>query len=100
MRKSPWSSSKPSWPVTWAWRHRSFPPPEARFGLEEALADLRGVSARRKAKEAGWYRSYLEQARQQAKAPKRSFAEADLAATERELIPFLYVKPPVAETRR
>ena len=86
--------------ATGAWRHRSFPPPEVRFGLEEALAGGRGESARRKAKETGSHRSYLEQARRQAEELKRSFPEAELATTERELIPFLYAKPPVAETRR
>jgi selenocysteine lyase/cysteine desulfurase len=85
--------------ATGSWRHRSFPQPEVNFGLEEALAAGPEQPARPAAAEAGLYRAYLEEARRQAEALKARFSEADLATTERDLMPFVYAKTSLAERR-
>jgi hypothetical protein len=46
------------------------------------------------------YRAYLEGARRLAEELQARFAKAELATTERDLIPFLYAKTSLAETRR
>jgi selenocysteine lyase/cysteine desulfurase len=83
-----------------AWRHRSFPLPEVHFGLEEALAGGPGGPPRAAEAEAGAYRGYLKEARRLADELQTRFPEADLATTERDLIPFVYAKTPLAESGR
>jgi hypothetical protein len=86
--------------ATGAWRHRSFPLPEVHFGLEEALAGGPGEIPRTAEAASAAYRAYLEGARRLAEELQTRFAKAELATTERDLIPFLYAKTSLAETRR
>jgi selenocysteine lyase/cysteine desulfurase len=82
------------------WWHRSFPQPEAGFGLQEALEPAAsdgtpaatGEAAAAQADERELLQGYLEEARRLARELEPAFREARLDTTERDLIPFVYCR--------
>ncbi len=79
------------------WRHRNYPPPPVRFGLEEALVEAPpaggppGAEGEAPEAEAGRYRRIMHEALELAERLKRQFDEGAVRTTEQDLIPFVYV---------
>jgi len=81
--------------ATGAWAHRAFTPPQASFGLEEALARPAAPAppgAAAGLPEQELYRGYLREAERLARELAPEFRRTRLQTTEKQLIPFAYCR--------
>jgi selenocysteine lyase/cysteine desulfurase len=77
---------------TGKWKHKSFTPLIARFGLDEALelaANVEEVNQETKPLKY-LYLQYMKDAHEQVEKLKKTFRETELKTTDKDLIPFLY----------